>query len=113
MYQHTIQINLTPDQLGELVRGAVRSELATYTPPLPQHPDLPDYLTRKETAALLRISLVTLFEWSRTTNDRKQVIEPLHVNGRVRYRRADVLALAGDDLKHKRDKSTAKEGRGV
>jgi hypothetical protein len=100
MYQHTVQttINLTPDQLGELVRGAVRSELANYTPPAPTHPDLSEYLTRKETAKLLRISLVTLHEWGKSGT-----LKPLDVNGRIRYRRDDVLPLIKqvDTLKYK------------
>lgn len=85
------QIQVTPDQLTELVRVAVRSELANYTPPAPIGADLPDYLTRKQTASTLQVSLTTLHEWAKDSDDRPAVLVPLKVAGRVRYPRAEVL----------------------
>lgn len=108
MFQHTIQINLTPDQLGELVRGAVRSELANYTPPTPEGSDLPEWLTRRQTSDRLQVSLTTLHDWSKDSDERPAVLVPLKINGRVRYRRADVLAALKES---RRFKNKAREGR--
>lgn len=108
MYGTITQINVTPDQLTELVRGAVRSELANYTPPAPEGAELPELLTRRQTAAALQVSLTTLHEWSLDRDDRPAVLVPRRLNGRVRYHRADVLNL----LKEKRRFKTSKAGEG-
>lgn len=92
MFQQVTQIQITPDQLTELVRGAVRSELANYTPPAPEGSTLPDLLTRRQTADVLQVSLTTLHDWATDTDDRPAVLVPRKINGRVRYQKADVLA---------------------
>ncbi|AYQ31087.1 AlpA family transcriptional regulator [Runella sp. SP2] len=88
-----------------LIKEAVKEELATYTPPVPKE-KLPEYLTRRETANLFRISLMTLYEW-----DKKRLIpQKVTVNGRVRYRRDEVLATLenANKFKHKRASGGAK-----
>ncbi|WP_018619365.1 helix-turn-helix domain-containing protein [Spirosoma luteum] len=110
MFQQTIQITMTPDQLGELVRGAVRSELATYTPPAPEGSDLPELLTRRQTSDTLQVSLTTLHDWALDTEERSAVLLPLKINGRVRYRRVDVLAALKQPRRFKHTKAV--EGRG-
>ena len=107
MFSTITQIQVTPDQLTELVRVAVRSELANYTPPAPIGADLPDYLTRKQTASTLQVSLTTLHDWAKDTDDRPAVLVPLKVAGRVRYQRADVLAALKESRRYK---STNKAG---
>ncbi|MCK8493145.1 helix-turn-helix domain-containing protein [Spirosoma sp. RP8] len=98
MYGTVLQISMTPDQLNELIRGAVRSELANYTPPVPEGSTLPELLTRRQTAQALQVSLTTLHDWAKDTDERAAVLVPLKINGRVRYRRSEVLAA----LKEKR-----------
>jgi hypothetical protein len=110
MFQHTIQINLTPDQLGELVRGAVRSELANYTPPAPEGLNLPDLLTRRQTADVLQVSLTTLHDWATDSEDRPAVLVPHKINGRVRYYKSDVLAALKQP---RRFKHKVEEGRSL
>jgi hypothetical protein len=112
MYSTTTSINLTPDELKDLVRGAVRSELANFTPPAPVGADLPDYLTRKDTAELLAVSLTTLHDWAKDSDDRPAVLVPFKINGRVRYRRADVLAALKEVRRFKKT-SVAEESRTV
>ncbi len=112
MYGTITQINVTPDQLTELVRVAVRSELANYTPPAPVGADLPDYLTRKQTASTLQVSLTTLHDWAKDTDERPAVLVPLKVAGRVRYQRADVLAALKESRRFKSN-SKAMESRSV
>lgn len=111
MYGTVTQIQITPDQLTELVRGAVRSELANYTPPTPEGLDLPDLLTRRQTSETLQVSLTTLHDWATDTDDRPAVLLPLKINGRVRYRKTDVLAALKQPRRFKHQK--AQEGRGV
>ncbi|WP_157585260.1 helix-turn-helix transcriptional regulator [Runella zeae] len=86
-------------ELKSIFREAVKEELANFTPPTPKH-DLPEYLTRKETAKLYRISLVTLHEWDKAGIIPKKVI----VNSRVRYRRDEILATieTAKQIKHKK-----------
>ena len=112
MFSTITQIQVTPDQLTELVRVAVRSELANYTPPAPIGADLPDYLTRKQTASTLQVSLTTLHDWAKDTDNRGAVLVPLKINGRVRYQRADVLAALKESRRYK-STNKAGESRGV
>ncbi|CCG98370.1 hypothetical protein FAES_0357 [Fibrella aestuarina BUZ 2] len=102
MFSTITQIQITPDQLKELVRDAVRSELADYTPPMPVGADLPEYLTRKQTARALQVSLNTLNEWSKDTPDRKAIIIPQKVATRVRYRREDVIKALKESRRFKK-----------
>ena len=109
MYGTITQIQVTPDQLTELVRGAVRSELANYTPPAPVGSDLPELLTRRQTADALQVSLTTLHEWAKDTTDRAAVLIPQRMGGRIRYHRADVMATLKEQ---RRFKSTGNAGGG-
>ena len=43
-------------------------------------------LTRKETAKLLSVSLVTLFDW-----DRKNILQSYRIGNLVRYKKSDVF----------------------
>lgn len=98
-------ITITPDELTELVRTAIRSELANYTPPVPVGLDLPDLLTRRQTAETLQVSLTTLHDWATDTDDRPAVLIPLKINGRVRYRKIDVLAALKQSRRFKHAKA--------
>ena len=111
MQNLTIHLQPTPELIDSF-RAVVRSELANYTPPAPVGTDLPEYLTRRQTAETLQVSLTSLWDWAKDTEDRGAILVPLKINGRVRYRRADVLAALKES---RRFKSTAKadEGRGV
>jgi len=86
-------------ELKSIFKEAVKEELANFIPPVPQH-NLPEYLTRIETAKLYRISLVTLNEWEKNGLMPKKIT----VNGRVRFRRDEILATldTAKQLKHKK-----------
>ncbi|WP_128543055.1 helix-turn-helix domain-containing protein [Larkinella soli] len=111
MYGTVTQIQITPDQLTELVQKAVRSELANYTPPAPEGFDLPELLTRRQTADVLQVSLTTLHDWATDTDDRPAVLVPRKINGRVRYQKTDVLAALKQPRRFKPSK--AREGQGL
>ena len=100
----TIQLQPTPELLDSF-RAVVRSELANYTPPAPIGAELPDLLTRKQAAAHLQVSLTTLHAWANDTDDRNAILIPQHINGRVRYRRADVLAAIKETRRFKSGKA--------
>ena len=89
MYQTLITIQMTPEQLGELIEGRVNRALAPLLPALVFNtpPELPEYLTRKESAKLLRTSLVTLHK---LTNE--GILQSLDIDGNVRYKRDDIIA---------------------
>lgn len=99
--QQTLLIPVDTDTLARMMREAVRAELATYTPPTPAA-QLPEYLTRHETAKLYRISLVTLHEWDRAGTIPKKIT----VNGRIRYRRDEILNTIENAKKFKHKKHT-------
>ena len=52
---------MTADQLSEMIRESLRDELQQLHPE--PSAEIPNYLTRRETARRLRISLVTLSDW--------------------------------------------------
>ncbi|WP_020600329.1 helix-turn-helix domain-containing protein [Spirosoma panaciterrae] len=108
MYGTVTQIQITPDQLTELVRGAVRLELANFTPPTPEGLNLPDLPTRRQTAETLQVSLTTLHDWATDTDERPAILVPHKINGRVRYQKADVLAALKQS---RRFRHKAQEGR--
>lgn len=82
---------MTPADLDALVRQAIREELKSYVPPTPPVNDLPDYLTRKQVAELLQVSLTSLHEWVKLG-----ILKPVRINSRVRFRREDIQAALGD-----------------
>ena len=110
MYGTVLQLTMTPEQLGQLFDERLNKALANYTPPAPEGSTLPDYLTRRQTAETLQVSLTTLHDWAKDSDDRPAVLVPLKINGRVRYKRADVLAALKESRRFK--SSTIEEGPG-
>ncbi|WP_080059240.1 helix-turn-helix domain-containing protein [Spirosoma aerolatum] len=104
MYGTQILIHLTPEQLGDLVEQRIAKALASYTPPLPEGSDLPELLTRKQTAQKLQVSLTTLHFWAKDTDERPAILVPVKANKQVRYRRADVLAVLKESRRFKSSK---------
>ena len=76
---------MTADQLSQMIRKPRRDELR-HLPPDPSA-EAPNYLTRRETARRLRISLVTLNDWVNRGRIRAHKI-----GGRVLFRDSDVEA---------------------
>jgi len=82
-------ISITANDLRGLIAGAVAEVLKTHQgagQPAPQEP--PDeLLSRKETAKLLRVSLLTLRNW-----ETRGVLRPRRLSRRVLYLKSEVLA---------------------
>ena len=112
MQNVTIQLHPTPELLDSF-RAVVRSELANYTPPAPEGSDLPELLTRRQTAERLQVSLTTLHDWAKDTDDRPAVLVPRKINGQVRYHRADVLAALKEVRRFKSTTSKTDGGSGL
>ncbi|GAA4420290.1 hypothetical protein GCM10023187_55470 [Nibrella viscosa] len=102
MLQSYITIPCTVEQLAQLLDERLEIALTKKSAAEKPASQLPDYVTRNELARLARVSLVTLHEWSKDTEDRKAIIKPIRINGRVRYKREDVLALLDNSPKYRR-----------
>ena len=79
---------LSPMLIGELksvISETVFNEVTKLLSKQPQ-PEQSELLSRKETAKILGVSLVTLNEWQKTG-----LIPAYRINSRVRYKRAEVL----------------------
>jgi len=75
---------ITPSELKESILQDVRTELQEMSKNFqPVQPA--EYLTRQETAELLKVSLVTLSDWNK-----KGVIKPYRLGNLIRYKRAEI-----------------------
>ncbi|WP_395049026.1 helix-turn-helix domain-containing protein [Flavobacterium sp.] len=96
--EQIISYSFSPDQLGAIIRQAVKAELAEYSPPI-LPPNIPEVATRKQTAELLGVSVVTLSTW-----EKDKILIPNRISHRVRYLKADILQALSKrkKLNHKR-----------
>jgi len=76
--------NLTAEQLKEVIREAIASELQKSKPEIPTNPTI-KYLTRKETAEILCVSLTTLYNLTKTG-----VIKAHRIGKRVLYSQEEI-----------------------
>ena len=75
---------ITPQQLKESILLDVRTELKEIV--LNFQPEKqPEYLTRKEVAVILKVSLVTLTDWNK-----KGVLKPYRLGNLIRYKRVEL-----------------------
>ncbi len=74
--------NVSQEELKELIRQSVREEIQAFSPPQRKENE---YLTRKEVKELLKISLPTLNEHTKTGK-----LKGYRIGGRVLYLRNDI-----------------------
>ncbi|MCF1420319.1 helix-turn-helix domain-containing protein [Mangrovimonas futianensis] len=75
---------ITPAELKQDIIQDVRKELNELSQNFqPVRP--PEYLTRKEVAAILKVSLVTLSDWNS-----KGVLNPYRLGNLIRYKRSEI-----------------------
>ncbi len=92
---NTVQIqNLSVSDLKTIISETMKEEVKHL---LPEPPQQTEYLTRKETANLLRVSLVTLHEWTR-----KGIVTGYRFNSRIRYKQDEVEGAAKEIKKYRR-----------
>ncbi|MCX6234984.1 MAG: helix-turn-helix domain-containing protein [Bacteroidetes bacterium] len=96
---NTIQItDLSVNELRAIISETLKEGLKEQLPS--PEPPQPRYLTRKEAAKLLQISLVTLHNWSI-----KGILKGYRINSRIRYKSEDIQAALKEihSLKYRRD----------
>ena len=88
---------MTVDTLSDIIRETVRAEIGTKQSVSPSVED--KYLTRKEAATRLKVSLVTLTEWVNRSR-----LKAYKIGGRVLFRETDIKEALAQivPLKHKR-----------
>lgn len=86
---------ITADQLKEIVKGAIAEAVSCLTPnttppsaPATRPVEADGLMTRKEVCELLHVTKPTVWKWGNTGK-----LEPIYIDGMVRYRRADVNKL--------------------
>ena len=84
MIQNLILTTIAETDFREIVSAAVRTEMAAMYPPQKVTAP-PEFLTRQETAERLKISLPTLFAWSKSG-----VIQGYRIQGRVLYKSNEI-----------------------
>lgn len=75
---------ITPEQLTSNILKDVKTELEKITLNF-QPKKQPEYLTRKEVAKILKVSLVTLSDWNK-----KGVLKPYRLGNLIRYKREEI-----------------------
>ena len=91
----TLIQNVTAEELSETLRSVIREELSLIN----TKETAPRYLSRQEVATLLKISLPTLNEYTRTG-----IIKGSRIGSRVLYAESDVKEAVKDipTLKYRR-----------
>jgi excisionase family DNA binding protein len=87
---HIQFIQTTPTELANLVIDAVRQELKEINRLIDSNTHVPvkELLTRKETAELFAVSLVTIHEWCKS-----DILKPYKVGNRTYFKRTEVMEV--------------------
>jgi len=78
-------IQTTPDQLTEQILKGVNDRLEEFQKNLQQQKESTQWLTREETAKLLKVSLVTLHDWTK-----RKILIAYRIGNKVRYKKDEV-----------------------
>ena len=86
MEQSTITqiFNVSPEDFKESILVDVRAEIKSLTKNF-QPITPPEYLTRKEAAQILKVSLVTISDWNK-----KKILNPYRLGNLIRYKRLEI-----------------------
>lgn len=75
---------VSPEELRDSILTDVRAEIKSlsqnFQPITPQ-----EYLTRQETAEILKVSLVTISDWNK-----KKILNPYRLGNLIRYKRSEI-----------------------
>ena len=87
---------VTPQELQASIIEDLKSEIKTIVNSFKPQKNA-EYLTRKEVAVILKVSLVTLTDWNK-----KGVLKPYRLGNLIRYKRAEIdQALISINSKNK------------
>lgn len=84
----TLLIQTSPDELVEAIKQVVQIEIAKIGDQNTPQANLREVLTRKETAELLGVSLVTIHDWSRSG-----IIHPYKLGNRTYFKRSEIMEV--------------------
>ena len=76
--------SITPQELKDNILNDVRTELKEIVQNF-QPKKQPEYLTRKEVAKILKVSLVTLSDWNK-----KGILKPYRLGNLIRYKTNEI-----------------------
>lgn len=77
-------IQLSPEQLQEIIDQGIKSQLETFLENYKPHKPT-DLLTREQTSELLQVNLSTLWNWNK-----KGKLKPYGIGNRIYYRLSDI-----------------------
>jgi len=76
--------NISPEELKQSIINDIRVELQEMSKKFqPVRP--PEYVTRKEAAKILKVSLVTIHDWNK-----KRILKPYRLGNLIRYKRTEL-----------------------
>jgi hypothetical protein len=83
-------IQVTPNQLADLISESVNARIKDLFKVSEQSPHLTDetFLTRKETALFFQISLFTVHDWMK-----KGIIKPYKAGNRTYFKKAELVEV--------------------
>ncbi len=86
--------NITPEELKQSIIKEIRIELQILSKKFkPITP--PEYVTRKEAAKILKVSLVTIHDWNK-----KGILKPYRLGNLIRYKRIELDKALIDIYNH-------------
>lgn len=75
---------VSPQELKDSIMSDVRAEIKDLAQKF-QPKSTEEYLTRQETAKMLKVSLVTLSDWNK-----KKILNPFRLGNLIRYKRSEI-----------------------
>jgi hypothetical protein len=90
-------IQVTPTELADIISENVKAQLKALFKEMQGTPkeDEHEFLTRKETAALFKVSLVTVHEWSNNG-----ILKPYKLGNRTYYKYSELLNALFNSNQH-------------
>jgi hypothetical protein len=90
-------IQVTPTELADIISENVKEQLKELFKDLHGSPkeDEHEFLTRKETAALFKVSLVTVHDWSNSG-----ILKPYKLGNRTYYKYSELLGALFNSNHH-------------
>ena len=86
--------NITPEELKQSIIHEIRLELKEMSKKFqPVRPT--EYVTRKEAAKILKVSLVTIHDWNK-----KGILKPYRLGNLIRYKRIELDKALIDIYNH-------------
>ena len=76
--------DLSPDEFKEKILPDLKVELDSIAQKF-QPPKQEEYLTRKQVATMLQVSLVTIHDWNK-----KKILNPFRLGNLIRYKRSQI-----------------------